>query len=49
MPANPIALPPDQIYPPLPPGSTFPGQWVLIYAPGSGYEWVYLNLGSPKK
>ena len=54
-PENPIALPPDQIWPPITggPGGGAPdgGQWVLIFVPTpppGKYEWVYLDLGGPK-
>lgn len=47
-PENPIVLPPDQIWPPLRPGADLGAEWVLIFIPGHGYEWVYIDLGSPK-
>jgi hypothetical protein len=47
-PENPIELPPDQVWPPLTGSIEGGAQWVLIYIPGHGYEWVYLDLGGPK-
>jgi hypothetical protein len=47
-PANPIALPPDHVSPPLPPDAGGGAEWVLIWVPSVGGEWIYVDLGQPK-
>jgi hypothetical protein len=47
-PANPIVLPPEHVSPPLPPDGGSGADWVLVWVPTVGYEWMYIDLGQPK-
>jgi hypothetical protein len=43
-PEHPIALPPDQVWPPLTAGGDFAGGWVAIAIPGVGVKWIWLQF-----
>jgi hypothetical protein len=43
-PEHPIALPPNQVWPPLESGQDFAGQWVGAYIPTVGYKYIYVEF-----